>query len=108
MITDQKVEKALTYLAETDAQGAEAIKQVYLGEEALKILEAQAGLQATTGPEQSKAKNQCRASDKYRETIIKLAEAKAQAALIRNKRETAQEIIRVYQTQSSNRRQGNI
>ena len=106
MIKEDRLQKALTYLAETDEPAARAKaymvgldkqEKTVLGMELLKV--------TGTNPERDgKARN----SDSYKQWQEMYQNAVMDYELYRNKRATEELIIEVWRSENANRRRGNI
>jgi hypothetical protein len=104
MISEIQLDKAMNYLAETDAEGAELKADVQRTEFMAKVTEALWFKQAEGGVEERR---------QYVKTLepVKDAWEKHFAAItkyetVRAKRERAVLVVDVYRTQASNRRAG--
>ena len=107
VISDEKLQKALTYLVETDESCARArgllaglerqektVKALeFLKHPALKIAEREALAYA---------------SARYREHCEEISNAMADYEIMRNRRLTAELIVEVWRSENANRRKGNV
>lgn len=106
MISNDRLQKALTYLAETDEPAAKA-KALLVGlDETTKTVRAQVFLKSsgTNGEREACAYD----SKDYREHVKKVENATMDYELYRNKRLTESLIVEVWRTVSANQRKGNI
>jgi hypothetical protein len=106
MISADRLQKSLTYLAETDEPAARA-KSLLIGlEEQTKTIKSIGFLEAkgTNGEREAHAL----ASQSFRDHIEKIKEATYSYELMRNKRNTEALIIECWRTEQANRRSGNI
>lgn len=106
MISDDRLQKAMTYLAETDEPAAKAKALV----EGLKIQEktiiALAFLKSE-GTNQER-EMQARVDNEHILWRAKYAEAVADYELYRNKRKTEELVVEVWRSINANRRRGNV
>ena len=105
-LNDDRVEKALVYLASTDEDHAGLGSEVKRLEEGVKQAKAHSFLVAEGTVAEREAK--AIASVKYAEAIDAYTKAYVQFKNIDNKRNHEIRIIDIWRTLSSNRRQGNI
>lgn len=106
MISADRLQKALTYLAETDERAAKA-KALLTGlEESTKTIKSIEFLKSggTNGEREATAF----ASPAYREHTKKIEDATYDYELMRNKRVTETLLIEVWRSLNASRRQGNI
>ena len=105
-LNENRVEQALTKLANTDNDHAAWAGQVKYLEEAIKQAKAHSFLLAdgTVAEREAKAV----ASDKYDQAVQAHTKAYVQFKKIDNERQHEQRIIDIWRTLSSNRRQGGI
>ena len=109
MISDEKLQKALTYLAETDEPCAKArgylagLERLEKTIKAVEMLEG-AGLKLTIAEREARAYS----SSAFREHTQKIENATADFETMRNRRLTAELIVEVWRTISANQRRGNI
>lgn len=105
-LTDDRVEKSLIYLADTDETHAHLGRKLKEAEEYIKIAEAHAFLVAegTVAERNAKAK----ASLKYKNAIDEWTQAYENFHIVNNKRNFEIRISELWQTLSSNRRKGVI
>jgi hypothetical protein len=106
MISNDRLQKALEYLATTDEPCAKAKAYLTGLDETTKTVKATEFLKAsgTNGERDATAF----ASANYREHIEKLEEATYSYELVRNKRLTEALIIEVWRSINANRRNGNL
>lgn len=106
IVTKERLEKALKYLAHTDDQAARA--KAYLAglEEQKKTIYAIEFNKQQGGVEVSK--NLALQSGAYQEHLKKIEEAIYDFELLRNKRITESLIVEVWRSENANRRKGNI
>lgn len=106
MISNDRLQQSLTYLATTDEPCAKA-KALLTGlEEFTKSIRADEFIKSsgTNGERESKAF----ASHAYKAHILKIESATYDYELMRNKRKTEELIVEVWRTVSANQRKGNI
>ena len=107
MISDEKRDKALTYLAETDLTAAELKADVERQEYILKQIKAAAYLDSRESTIDAK-----KADIEINQAVLDQKENCIQSLIdyqaVANKRETARLIIEVWRSENANRRQGNI
>jgi len=106
MVSEERLTKALKYLAETDEECARARALVKGLEEQRKTVKALAYLEAegTNTDRQEKAY----ASSEYTEHIARLENAIADYELLANKRSTEALIVEVWRSEGANRRRGTL
>ena len=108
MITEQRLEKALAFLSETDESNAEANANVkYLD----RLLKRKKALHITGNTEDKSisAKEQSYyASDTYKSTIDELFQAEVKSSTLENKRDKEGLIIDLFRTLEASRRKNNI
>ena len=106
MISSDRLQQALTYLATTDESCAKAKAYLMGLEELTKSVKAERFLIAigTNGERDAVAY----ASANYREHIEKIGEATYSYEMVRNKRMTEALIVEVWRSENANRRIGNI
>lgn len=106
IITDEKVQKAVSYLAQTDEDCARA-KVLFEGlKDQLKTIEGEEYLKADGT--QTERTSKARISTNYQNMNIKIQDAHAEYEIMRNKRLTAEKIIDMWRTEQANTRRGNI
>lgn len=106
MVTDERMEKALKYLATTDEESAELKTQVARCEYLGKRIRARQFLMAEGSVEAKKA-----TAETSQEALLAdedLSRAILAYEKIRAKRTTEELVIEVWRTASANRRQGNV
>ena len=105
-LNDDRVEKALIYLASTDEEHGFLGAKVKEAEESIKQAKAHAFLiaEGTVAEREAKAK----ASFKYNQAVLDHIQAFKDFKLIDNQRNHEIRIIDIWRTLSSNRRQGNM
>lgn len=106
MITDARLQRALTYLAETDEPAAELKADVSRKEYLCKLARSKEFLIAAGPVEQRKATAEVsdsvqRAEGEYTDAVVAFEKVRA-------KRTTEELIVEVYRTVSANRRQGQV
>lgn len=107
MITnDARIQKALTYLSETDEPYAKARALVKGREQARKTVKAIGFMDAKGTMAEKEAA--AYSTPEYLEIINKYEEAVYDEALMHNKRTTEALIIEVWRSENANRRSGNI
>lgn len=106
MISDERAEKALRYLAESDERAADLFTEAERLEHLAKAAKDTVFLHETgTIPErQAKAGNH----QDYKLAMDAYFVALSQYKAVANKRSTEELVVRAWQTVSSNRRQGNV
>ena len=106
MITDDRVNKALNFLRETDEPAAKA-KQLMVGlDDQKKTILAMEYINAEGS--QGDKKEMALASQPYQDHLKKYADAVYSYEEIRNRRKTEELIVEVWRSQSANMRRGNI
>ena len=106
MISDERVEKALKYLVETDSEHAR-IKSEYKAKEALtKTILGYEFHDAEGSIEARKASSYT--SQSYQDHIEALKKLEVELQTMYNRRDTARLVIEMYRTDSANKRRGNI
>lgn len=105
-ISDDRLQKALTYLAQTDEEAANAKASMKALEQKRKTIKGLAFIEAsgTVGEREAKAY----ASQEYQDIVEQYENAVADAELYANKRKTEELIIEVWRSSNANRRRGNI
>ena len=106
MISADRLQKALEYLATTDESAAKAKAYLMGLEETTKTIKATEFLRATGTNGERDARAYASAS--YQEHIDKIEEATYSYEILRNKRLTEALIIEVWRSLNANRRNGNI
>ena len=108
MITEKRLESALSFLSETDEENAKSNAQVkYLD----RLLKRQKGLHITGNrvDKSISAKEQAYyGSDTYEKAIQELFEAEVKASTLENKRDKEGLIIDLFRTLEASRRKNNI
>lgn len=106
MIDDARLQKALTFLAETDERCAELKSDVERTEHKAKVLKHTAFLhiEGTVAEREAKAMTTDSVQNAYSEHF----EAIKRYNAIANKRTTEELIVDVYRTLAANRRAGNV
>lgn len=106
MITDEKLQKALSYLAETDEPCAKAKSYLAGTEKQEKTIIAIEFAKGERGVEEKKqAAYRSVAYSEWKEHYV---DAVYSFEIMRNKRQTAELIVEVWRTVSANQRRGNI
>ena len=105
-LDENRVEKALIYLSDTDRIHADLSGEVKRLEEGIKQAQAHEFLLAegTVAEREAKAK----ASARFNQAVLDHIEIFKEFKLVDNERQHEQRIIDIWRTLSSNRRQGNI
>ena len=106
MITDERAEKALRYLVETDEPCARAKANMIGSDERRKTVRALELLKNTGTVAEREAL--ALTSEAYEQAIEAHENAVADYELLRNKRMTESLVIEMYRTTSANQRKGNI
>lgn len=107
LITDDRLEKALIFLAQTDEAQAQARGEVLRTEHLAKVAEALA-FKASEGGSAEARKQNARLADSSREAWEKHFQAVVQYEYLRAQRERQVLVIELYRTQSANQRKGNV
>ena len=102
--TEEIVGKALTYLADTDADYAEALSAVNAIEHQLKVLKAQEFLNASGTVAEREAV--ALTSEGYRQALDDLSEAVTTRDLLATRRKRAELTVDVWRSLNANRRMG--
>jgi hypothetical protein len=105
-ISDDRLQKALRYLAETDEPAAKAKALVKALEQRRKTVKAYQFIQATGTMAEKEAA--AYASAEYEEITEAIENAVADSELYANKRMTESLIVEIWRTVQANRRNGNI
>ena len=106
MISNEKLEKVLKYLAETDESYAHARHVVDSMKYKIKVIESQGFMKATgTMAERGAAS---KTTKEYIEAIEEMDNANLDKEIMGAKRETGRLIIEIWRSENANRRQGNI
>jgi hypothetical protein len=106
LVSDERVEKALTYLAETDLPAAEAKARAKALEAYGKTVKAFGLLEANGTVAEREAK--ALISEKYAEFLDDYERAVIEDAHFANKRATESGIVEVWRSCQANRRKGNV
>lgn len=106
MISEDRLQKALTYLAETDQPSAESKARVKALEQRRKTVKGLAFLSSSGTMAEKEAK--AYASQEYQDIVNDYENAVADAELYANKRKTEELIIEVWRSINAGRRKGNI
>ena len=104
---EDRVEKAIDYLVETDKEAAKLRAMMVYREDMLKTVRATLMLEfddKTVADREARAL----AHPRYKDAIDKKSEAIYEYETIKNHRLSAQLVIEVYRTESANQRKGNI
>lgn len=105
MISDSRLEKALTFLAQSDQEAAELLTNVSRMEYKAKAVKEAVFLHSdgkTVREREAKAE----ASDEYQKGVQDYLEALEASNAVRNKRRTEELVVDVWRTLQANRRQG--
>lgn len=105
-VSEERLQKALHYLAATDVPAAQAKALVEGLSEQRKTLKA-LGFNRSMGNNEERT-NSAYASKEYKEHLKKLTQAIEDYEILRNKRLTNSLIVEVWRTEQANRRSGNI
>ena len=105
-ISDDRLQKSLTYLSETDEPAAKARALVKALEQRRKTVKAFVFLSSSGTMAEKEAK--AYASPEYEEVTEAIENAVADSELYFNKRSTESLIVEVWRTTQANRRSGNI
>lgn len=106
MISDERVQKALSYLAETDDKCAKAKSLMEGLRHQLKTVESIAFLHATGTMAEKEA--YAYVSEGYKEHVSKIENATYEYETVKNKRLTEELIVEVWRSIGANRRRGNV
>lgn len=109
MITNERRDKALQYLIDTDEEAAKArANMLGLEKQEKTILGvailAQKGHEGTVGEKEAKARN----SDEFKAWLERYENAVADYEIYRNRRHTADLVIECWRSENANRRQGQV
>lgn len=109
MITDDRLSRALQYLAETDEPCAKA-RGLLAGLERQEKTVKSIALLETSGQKLTISEREAVAysSSAYREHTQKIADATTDYETMRNRRLTAEMIVEVWRSMNANRRRGNV
>ena len=105
-IPDERLQKALDFLAGTDLKAANAKALVEGLSEQRKTIKSMLYIEAQG--DQKKREAEAYAADEYIEHIEKYTNAIAEFETLRNRRITAALIVEVWRSCNANRRNGNI
>tara|TARA_Y100000401_G_C8286669_1_gene206420 strand:+ start:438 stop:764 length:327 start_codon:yes stop_codon:yes gene_type:complete len=108
MITEDRLEKALAYLAQTDEQSAEASANVKYLDRLLKrrkalFITGETDLKSISAKEQAYY-----ASDDYQKAVQEIYDAEVKANTLENKRDKEGMVIDLFRTLEASRRKHNI
>ena len=106
MISDDRLQQALTYLAETDSQAAELKTDVERKHWVMKKVEAMMYLHGNGTVDLRKA--QAKTSSEVEEATDAWLTALSESEKTVNKRKTEALITEIYRTESANKRAGGI
>lgn len=106
MISEDRLTKALTYLAETDVPAAEAKARMKAIEQRRKTIKGIEFLASSGTMAEKEAK--AYKSEAYQSIVDEYESAVADAEIYANKRKTEELIIEVWRSVNSSRRKGNI
>lgn len=104
LVSDERVEKAMIFLAETDLTAAQAKARAKSLEQFGKTVKAFGFLEATGTVAEREAK--ALTTDQYRDYLEKYEAAIVEAEQLANKRATEAGIREVWRSLQANRRQG--
>lgn len=107
MISQDRMEKALTYLAETDEPYARARALVNGLERQKSVIKAEATRRIKDGTQGAK-EAMAYTSMEYQHHIAKIEAAETEMLLIQAKRDTEKTVIDCWRSLNASRRQGNI
>ena len=104
---EERVEKAIDYLVETDKEAAKLKAMMVYREDMLKTVNATLTLEFD---EKTVAEREARAlsNPKYKYAIDKKSEAIYEYETMKNRRLSAQLVVEVWRTESANERKGNV
>lgn len=106
MISDDKLQKALIYLAETDESCAKARGLLAGLDRQAKTVKA---VEFLNSPGNVSERNEMAySSQRYVDHTIKIENATVDYEIMRNKRLTAELIVEVWRSENANRRRGNV
>ena len=108
MITEDRLEKALAYLAQTDEQSAEASANVKYLDRLLKrrkalFITGESNLKSISAKEQAYY-----ASDDYQKAVQEIYDAEVKASTLENKRDKEGMVIDLFRTLEASRRKHNV
>lgn len=106
--TQEKMERALAYLADTDKPYGQWRARINALEYQIKVAEAQGYRDNADSGTQEYIKSMARTSEAYKNLVNDYAEAELEYEVIGARRKTAELIIEVFRTISANQRRGNI
>lgn len=107
MISKERLEKALSYLVDTDEPAAQAKALMTRLEDAKKTVQALEYFKSPEGSAAGKTQDAL-ASKAYRDHIELLGNAVADYELLRNKRATETLVVEIWRSVNANQRRGNI
>jgi hypothetical protein len=102
MISEERLEKAMVYLAHTDEEAAKAKALVKKLEKMERIIRGEAFLRSSGTVAEREAK--AVTSEQYREHVSYAENCWADAELLDNKRHTEEVIVDIWRTMSANLR----
>jgi hypothetical protein len=105
-ISDDRLQKALVYLAETDMPAAQAKAKVKALEQRRKTVKAVVFLESDGTMAEKEAK--AYASREYQDIVNDYENAVADSELYANKRRTEELIVEIWRSLGANRRSGNV
>lgn len=106
LIDEDRVTKALQYLAMTDTEAAKAKAKAEVMKKHDKTVKAYGFLDASGTVAEREAKSVT--TDQWRKYEKDLQEAIVDSETMQNKRDTEKGIVEVWRTEQANRRKGNI
>lgn len=106
MISDDRAEKALRYLAESDEPAADLFVEMEKAEQRAKEIKDAMFLHSEGSIEKRKA--EASGTAEYRKAMDEYYEAAKAYKAVANKRASEELIVRAWQTLAANRRQGGI
>lgn len=107
MISDNRAEKAITYLAETDKEHARLKAEYYAKESLTKTVLAYEFSSSKSSAQEAK-KMDAYASEAYVAHIEALKTLQIDLQQMYNKRDTEKIVVDMWRTQAANLRKGNI
>ena len=108
MITEKRLENALSFLSETDEENAKANAQVKYLDRLLKRKKALHNTGNTIDKSIAAKEQAYYGSDTYQEAIQELFNAEVKASTLENKRDKEGLVIDLFRTLEASRRKNNI
>ena len=106
LTANQKVQKAVNYLADTDESHAKARANYHALSELRKTVRAFCFQDAKGGVKEREMAAEC--DTVYVDHIEKIKKAEIEFHILHNKRKSAELVVELYRTYSANVRKGNI